>query len=746
MKEVHIDLKNCYWIKSLKQTFDFSVKSTRWIKNTVSIYAPNWTMKTSLSKTFDDYSKWKRPEDKINKIPWDCSLLDENWNPIDPNIILSIWAIDFSFEPQEMSLLLVNHTDKKEYDVIMTDIIKKRDAIIKKLAQLSWLKKVDVIDNIYKDYNIDKKTDFILFLKDKVEKISLDRDLSDIEYNILFWDAKVEDILKNPDFIKTIEEYEKEYDSIMKDYKFYSKGAFTPYKANNLLKSIKEQNLYWVDKNGVILAEKLYYDITDLQNDIDKSFENLEKNDKLKDLKEKIVKWTVAVRAFHDLIEKNWDKIIKELWNLNDLKINLWKSYFVNIKDEIFELVSLYETSLPELERIRKNALLEKTKWFKIAAIFEARFDVPFKISIEDEINVILWWKDPTIVFKYFNETTWIYDLLYWKDELLWLNVLSWWEKRALYLLYVLFDIETKKEMWAETLLIIDDIADSFDYKNKYAIIEYLLEISENENFKMIILSHNFDFHRSIFHRLDVWPVYNFRVLCKDRDISLIKWDELLDPVANFKNECWRDDFKLVALIPFAREIIKYIYWTHDQISLDDDWNTEFDEDWNERKYNYYFDLTCCVHSKTKKLTLWKLYEIFALIFNLWDTFEHSYDQSWNTDDLIITLCDKILIEWYTEELNLEKKIVLSLWIRLKSEYYMQWKIWKLEDKNRNQTRELYNECKNSLSDEENEIIKDVLLMTPESIHINSFMFEPIIDMSSKCLVDLYSKAKTLTI
>ena len=139
MKELHINLKNCYWIRSLNQAFDFS------LKNTVSIYAPNWTMKTSLSKTFDDYSKWKRPQDKINKIPWDCSLLDENKNPIDPSIILSIWSIDFSFEPEEMTLLLVNKDDKKEYDTIMANILKKRDSLIKELAQLSWLKKDEII-------------------------------------------------------------------------------------------------------------------------------------------------------------------------------------------------------------------------------------------------------------------------------------------------------------------------------------------------------------------------------------------------------------------------------------------------------------------------------------------------------------------------------------------------------------------------------------------------------------------------
>jgi len=37
-----------------------------------------------------------------------------------------------------------------------------------------------------------------------------------------------------------------------------------------------------------------------------------------------------------------------------------------------------------------------------------------------------------------------------------------------------------------------------------------------------------------------------------------------------------------------------------------------------------------------------------------------------------------------------------------------------------------------------------VVLMTPENIHVNSFMYEPIIDMSDAALRDLYSQVKKL--
>ena len=46
----------------------------------------------------------------------------------------------------------------------------------------------------------------------------------------------------------------------------------------------------------------------------------------------------------------------------------------------------------------------------------------------------------------------------------------------------------------------LDDISESFDYKNKYAIIEYISDISEYTDandeklFKVLLLTHNFDF------------------------------------------------------------------------------------------------------------------------------------------------------------------------------------------------------------------------------------------------------------
>ena len=114
---------------------------------------------------------------------------------------------------------------------------------------------------------------------------------------------------------------------------------------------------------------------------------------------------------------------------------------------------------------------------------------------------------------------------------------------------------------------------------------------------------------------------------------------------------------------------------------------------------------------------------------------------------------------------TLEYKIILSMAIRHKAEIYMIKKIktytgqlsW---DKNKhsgsgneflmyvdtkgNQTRELMNGFLQIDSAEAVELISEVNIMTPENIHLNSFMYEPILDMDVIELLNLYRQITAL--
>ena len=116
--------------------------------------------------------------------------------------------------------------------------------------------------------------------------------------------------------------------------------------------------------------------------------------------------------------------------------------------------------------------------------------------------------------------------------------------------------------------------------------------------------------------------------------------------------------------------------------------------------------------------------------------------------DLIFEITEEILIE-PDSTAELESKIILSIAIRLKAEEFM---INKIQDQafvnaiETNQTIKLLKRFRQKFPDDKPNIdlMEQVNLMTPENIHLNSFMYEPILDMSPEHLKELYKKIKQI--
>jgi hypothetical protein len=98
---------------------------------------------------------------------------------------------------------------------------------------------------------------------------------------------------------------------------------------------------------------------------------------------------------------------------------------------------------------------------------------------------------------------------------------------------------------------------------------------------------------------------------------------------------------------------------------------------------------------------------------------------------------------------NLETKIVLAIGIRLAAEAFA---IKKISDDafvasiTKNQTRKLIERFREQFPNEDAALraLDRVELMTPENIHVNAFMYEPIIDMGEGQLRKLYADVKAL--
>ena len=178
----------------------------------------------------------------------------------------------------------------------------------------------------------------------------------------------------------------------------------------------------------------------------------------------------------------------------------------------------------------------------------------PFKLEAKNRIEVILG-NEPIIElgFTYIDGAE---SIGVDRSDLL--KVLSTGEKKALYILNVIFEVQRRNKDNVETLVVIDDIADSFDYQNKYAIIQYLDDISRDGPFKLIVMTHNFDFFRTVEGR-NIAGYRNCLMASKNKDgVSLVRAAGIRNIFANdWKANFFSESRKKIASIPFLRNLVE---------------------------------------------------------------------------------------------------------------------------------------------------------------------------------------------
>lgn len=328
----------------------------------------------------------------------------------------------------------------------------------------------------------------------------------------------------------------------------------------------------------------------------------------------------------------------------------------------------------------------------------------------------------PSLIFEYRDEGE---EREIGRNELL--SALSTGEKRALYLLNVIFEIQSFIKNNEDKILILDDIADSFDYRNKYAIVEYIKSIVETEKFIVIILTHNFDFFRTVQSRLTIKRPNNCLMAVKSTDSVSLQPASYLNPFKHWRKRLssWNqniDDKKiLIASIPMVRNLAEYMGNDSDFILL-----------------------TSILHQKTdtNTITVDSIVPSFKRILGI--TIPGSEEKITN---IIFNLADTLVSP--DESINLENKIILSIAIRLYAENLV---IQKINDVTvtdniaKNQTRMLFKYIQDNYPDDKAilSLLEKVVLMTPETIHLNSFMYEPILDLSDCHLQSLYKELKKI--
>lgn len=709
MNKLSVELDNCYGIKYFKHEFDFSNK------NACLIYAPNGTMKTSFTKTFNQISLEKKPLDQLTGKNGIFDIKVDGNNISSKNILVITSYEDKITE--NISKLLVKDDLKKEYEELMEEINLAYSNFTKKLILKFGGSKHSLEKEFLNFWKVQLNATNIIDIFDTYKEINFPYEF-DFKYSELF-NQKTLTILKNNSFKELIKEYIDIYDSLLQNSELFEKGKINHNNFDEIISTLKKQNFFLI-KNKIILANNITVNnLEEFKEVLENEKKSILKNDDLQSKFQKIeaLLTNQETKKLREILDKNRDFLL-ELENIENFQKKVWLTYFFNLANELNLLKEIYKKNQESISGIIKKASQEKTEWEKVIELYNQRFKMPFKIKIANKSNSLLGVQEPQIEFEYNGYII--------PEDRLKKDILSTGEKRALYLLEVLYKIEILKLEGNKKIIVLDDIADSFDYKNKYAIIEYLNDlIKESNQFKLIILTHNFDFYRTIATRLDL-KKNSFMTLKTEEKIILEQGQYFDNIFKKWKEKVLFDQKITLVVIPFMRNLIQYSKGNKDK--------------------DYIF-LTKLLHyskNETEKITISELRKVYN---NGWFQNENIIKESETTVIGALLLESDIIVQNNNENINLDNKIVLSMSIRYLSEKYMLEEILKHKPDYKpagyNQTKDLLNNYK-EINKNYLEIFEAVNLMTAENIHINSFMYEPLIDMSSNHLKELYIQIKNI--
>lgn len=720
MKTLQIDLEYCYGIKKLSVNLDFSKA------NAAAVYAPNGSMKTSLAQTFQDIATGVASKDRIFSSRVSKRVVkDESGADLTKASVLVVRPYDEVMgHTAKTSTLLVNPALRKEYEALHAEIDTEKDALIKALREQSKSKR-DIEKELSMAFTAipDKFYVALNRIKDEVADRS-DSPLKEAPYDLIF-DDKVLSFLETKDFKTAIDSYIKKYNELLAASTYFKKGVFNYYNAAQIAKQLTD-NGFFAAKHSITLNADEKREIT-----TQKELEDLIANEKEaitndKDLRkkytelEKLIQKNVTVREFEAYLLDH-EELLTKFTNMAEFRQEVWKAYIESHYSLYTTLLEKYQAAEKRRKEIEEQARKERTQWEDVIDIFNDRFFVPFKLEASNRVGVILGQEEMLSLGFVFHDGTEQAQV----DRASLLQALSTGEKKAFYVLNILFEIEVRKKSGQNTFIIVDDIADSFDYKNKYAIIQYLMDISECSHFKQLILTHNFDFFRTVQSRFVGYS--NCLMASKTAvGIDLQKATGIQNVfVKDWKPAFYEDPKKKIASIPFMRNLIEYTRGDADQEFL---------------------RLTSLLHwkSDSDEITVADLDGIYNSLFSQNGA---SQDITKSVTALISEEAAKCLTA--PEGINFENKVVLAIATRLAAEQFM---INKIDDQpfvsaiSNNQTAKLLKKFKELFATDRANVgvLQRVSLMTPENIHLNSFMYEPILDMSDGHLRKLYSDVLAL--
>lgn len=724
MNNLKISLKNCYGIQSLEHEFGFEVSKQK-PNRAFAIYAPNGLMKTSFSRVFETLAKGDTPrEERYNRTS--THVVESDGNAVSKDAIYVLKSeLDISADSPAITNILVDPENKARYDKLLVNLDNLKSKLTGALQKLSKVKKTDIEKFVLTDWD---ESDFPSCIA-KIKENPIEDELSQYEYLTIF-DPKAIEVLQSQEFIAKASEFNERYQELFNQAgTIYQKGVFNPTKAETSFGTLDKQGFFAGGHRVHLRGELDSIDKAELDQKLKIIHASIDGDVALKKLRSSLAK-NAQTQALTELIENlsatQVDFLLEKLKpeNQSQFRKDLW-TYYIQSNTDATAYLDSYADNKKEIESIETAAAQAVPRWTKAVELFNDRFvDMPFTLSIANQTQAALGKEKAKLKFTFTDGADTVECL---RDEVK--TTLSQGEKRALYLLNFIFEVESRKLANQETLFIIDDVADSFDYKNKHAIVQYLEDLCDTDYFHQIILTHNFDFFRTLANNF----VPRDRCLMANRNSSSIALTKA-EGIKNYfigiwKNKVATDECILCATIPFVRNLIEYT-------------REETDPD--------YLKLTSLLHWKddTDKITVGNYLEIYNQLFHT----EYDFTNTQPVKDLLFIKAQEICASTTHDGLNLEDKVLLSIAIRMQSEIFITNELRKLKGdanywcQSKSQFGNLIKEFSTlNPSSPALRSLEKVSITVSSNIHLNSFMYEPILDLTIDHLINLYNEVCDLT-
>lgn len=466
----------------------------------IQIYAPNGTMKTSLTKCFNDHKLGNESidRDRVHGLPSSSSIKIDNVD-IKSDQIFVVNSNVPNYESKNISRLLLNADLKKDYEDTQAPIVEKESNLRQKINALipNAPKNSNLLDDIANSfYKVSKILPIYTYsglkiisdvIRDfKYRETTEDEHIkySALNYYILFHE-KVLAAINKKSVKEAFTQYFVEYTKLVNNsqiYRFVKNGVFDHLGAENIRTHLAKDNFFNANHSIIFSVKEdnnKYGSLNinsneDLLEIIEKEEQTIKSNETLKKswkAVENALGKNQDVKDFATYIKNNiW--LVNDLSDLEHLRKKVISSYFLMEQEAYKEYMQVWEEQEPKIDKIREQAKNEQTRWKEVIDIFHNRFHVPYKAKVQNSAPTILGEETAVLFFEHSGKKQETGNLIE--------NVLSEGERRTLYLLNIIFDLLTLQEENQEQdkILIIDDIVDSFDYKNKHAILEYIYDVT----------------------------------------------------------------------------------------------------------------------------------------------------------------------------------------------------------------------------------------------------------------------------